>query len=182
MTFTRQWIEGMSAEELKNEIVQKRFLGIPFKSTMRTRIPSRAFDSRNGDEVPEKVQGCTARYEGTFPLLKLYLYPGEDFEVPTFDHLVGRRSLHSERTLMATLMLKGTAMWSTRANCISTNFDETAAESTARIAFTERRGPWVYPGPVDVTINLVFPNKAVMKELTVELAHETEVEAALAAA
>ena len=165
--FERVRVWGRTKSKEKRVRVKRRFLLMEYHPTEVHTIPSASFDTQYGDPVPDgKMEKWAEQYCGTLSVLRIYHYPGDNIENPTFEHLVGRQSLLTERTMMATIMFDGHAAITMPLESLVVEFDESVVEPTAEVEFTFKHEQFVFPGPWELKAQLTFKNKAQMDELT----------------
>lgn len=175
-TYTRQWVTGTTASRELCHRIPRTIFGRRWGSrTITKRTKERQFDTRKGDILPKgKFTELAVGYAGTFTLTRVYIYPGEEVEVPGFEHATGRRRLRSTQTLMATVVPVGVYAVPIPMNQVMTVFDETLADPYVKISYYIRKGFMVFDGPQGFDVQLHFRDRAQQREYCSEFTPPTE--------
>lgn len=154
--FTVDWVIATRKGSTRTRRIWKRVCGIPIPQTYTKCFSTRVYKSENGDTIPKNISEYERQLSLTIGVSWIYVYPGVEPEIPTFDHIVGRRPLQDRKTLMATLLLADGTSFEIAVDKLRFVFDQSAANAEAHIVVLQKGGFMVYDGlrPQSVTVTI----------------------------
>jgi hypothetical protein len=178
------WIYGETAATTTTRTVFRSFLKLKWKKQVKDVIPARAFDSRQGDTVPEKVKKAKAKWRAAGNMLNLYIYPGEKVENPTFDDIIknlqGRDTLTKHQTLLCTISAVNGCMITVPNESVRITFDSSTDSPHVTYEYIMLHELFVFPGPWEETVTLCFRDQAQMESVQYVLNGAEELPTAVA--
>ncbi len=170
--YTRQWVTGTTASRELSHRIPRTIFGLQCgRRTITRKTKERKFDTRTGDILPRgRFTELTVCFAGSFRLTRVYIYPGQETEVPNFDHIARRRRLRSTQELMATVVPDGVYAVPLPMSQVVVFFDETITEPYVKISYITRQGFMIYDGPQGFDVELHFRDAAQQREYCFEFA------------
>lgn len=174
--FNIDWICAVRESKTVRKKIRKRFLGIRYWGWHEKRFPKRTFDTRQGDTIPAKVTSYERQLSLQIGVRRMYIYPGEELEMPDFDHLVGRRELNVRETLMCMFELFDGTHHEMALEHVKILHDENQHEPTVHLVYLQKVGFLVFDGYRPQSATVTFRDDTQRRELVTELFGKNELE------
>lgn len=173
----RKWVTGEVGSRLETEETQTGLFGfIPWKTRKITNIDGYSFDTRNGDEAPERAAKALSFWSGKLPVAKLIMYPGKFLEVPDlFVHLRGERQLE-ESTLMCQIICIDSNGFELPTRNLQVHFDQDCKQPEVEITYYKKHEPFIWPGPYNLTAKVTFSSQIEFDDHTLTVVSKEEVD------
>ena len=167
--FSIDWAVAVRNEVTVRKKIRKCFCGIRYWGWHEKKFPKRVFDTRAGDVIPAKFQELKRQMTVDVGLEKVYFYPGEEEEIPTFEHVARQRSLTSRKTLMAMLELNDGVFYEIAVDRLRVSYDASLKTPFVHLVVFQEFGFMTYSGHQPVLSTITFRDKAQQQDMIVEL-------------